>query len=241
MSSKIILKNATITIDNPEKKVVSMRDILLGKTKKITTKEIDILTDINLSIKTGDRIGFLGKNGAGKTSLMRAILQTYPLSSGSIETNGSFLPVLDLGAGMNGELTGRDNIKLMFIYNGKGGDWNLYIERKIIEFSELGDKIDVPIKLYSMGMRARLIFSGTVFQKGDIIILDEAFATGDRDFIKKSYDFMLQKWNEVDIGLTISHDVDEIRKLCNYCYVLDSARIVNQGGVEEMIEFYEKL
>jgi lipopolysaccharide transport system ATP-binding protein len=142
---------------------------------------------------------------------------------------------------MNGELTGRDNIKLMFIYNGKGGDWNLDIERKIIEFSELGDKIDVPIKLYSMGMRARLIFSGTVFQKGDIIILDEAFATGDRDFIKKSYDFMLQKWNEVDIGLTISHDVDEIRKLCNYCYVLDSARIVNQGGVEEMIEFYEKL
>ncbi len=240
--SSISLKNVYVDGKSTFAKFMNLRSLVLKKIPKMKVARIPILKNINLEIKSGDRIGFIGKNGAGKTSLMRAILETYPASSGTVSVEGSFLPILDLGAGLNGELSGRYNIKLMFLYNGKLNQYNQEIEDQIIEFSGIpADKIDIPMKLYSMGMRARLIFSATVFQKGDILIMDEAFATGDKDFITKSYNYMLNKWKEVDIGLTISHNLDEIKELCNYCYIMDSGEIVASGTPNDMIKLYEDL
>lgn len=220
----------------------NVRNFILRGERNIANKTTSILKNINLHLKTGDRVGFLGKNGSGKTSLMRAILQTYPAISGTIKTNGTFLPIMDLGAGCAMELSGRYNVKLLFLYNGNIDQYNKDIEEEIIRFSGIPkDKIETPMKLYSMGMKARLVFSATVFQKGSILLMDEVFATGDKEFIKKSYEYMMKKWKEVDIGITISHNIDEIKKLCDYCYVMSSGEIINQGKTLDMIEFYENL
>ncbi|QED23872.1 ABC transporter ATP-binding protein [Candidatus Deianiraea vastatrix] len=239
--SKISLQNVCVDGKSQFAKFINLRSLILGKMPNLKVERVPILKNINLEIKSGDKIGFIGKNGAGKTSLMRTILGAYPPVSGTVNVTGKCLPILDLGAGLNGELSGRYNIKLLFLYNGNLSQYNKEIEDEIIEFSGISrEKIDVPLKLYSMGMVARLIFSATVFQKGDILIMDEAFATGDKDFIKKSYNYMLKKWKEVDIGLTISHDLEEIEQLCDHCYIVDNGEIVDSGTPSEMIKLYNK-
>ena len=113
------------------------------------------------------------------------------------------------------------------------------IERKIIEFSELEDKIDLPLKTYSSGMIARLAFSSAIFQQPDILLLDEIFAAGDAGFIEKSHKIMKAKWNEVQIAIFVAHSIDEIATLCNKCFIMQKGEIIASGETDEMIEKYQ--
>jgi len=238
--SHIFLKNVNVVGIDATKRVNGLKNILLGRSKgSIIGSYVSILQNISLNIKSGMRIGILGKNGSGKTSLLRTIMGVYPQKNGTVDVKGTILPVLDLSAGIKMELSGRKNIKLLFLYTGRLKDYNIDIEAKIIEFSGISkDKIDMKMKNYSSGMCARLIFSAIIFQHGDIALMDEAFATGDAEFINKSYKYMEKKWNDVDIGITISHNVEEIRKLCDYCYIMENGKISNEGKTNEMIQSY---
>ena len=197
------------------------------------------LNDVSLSVNQGERVGIIGHNGAGKSTLLKLISRITAPSTGSIEMNGRVASMLEVGTGFHPELTGRENIYL----NGAIlGMTKAEIDSKmedIIEFSEVRQFIDTPVKRYSSGMYVKLAFSVAAHLDSEIMIMDEVLAVGDMAFQKKC----LEKMSRVskDQGRTIlyvSHNMNTIRTLCERCIVLDHGTIVFDGNVEEAIALY---
>ena len=197
------------------------------------------LNDVSLSVNQGERVGIIGHNGAGKSTLLKLISRITAPSTGFIEMNGRVASMLEVGTGFHPELTGRENIYL----NGAIlGMTKAEIDSKmedIIEFSEVRQFIDTPVKRYSSGMYVKLAFSVAAHLDSEIMIMDEVLAVGDMAFQKKC----LEKMSRVskDQGRTIlyvSHNMNTIRSLCERCIVLDHGTIVFDGNVEEAIAIY---
>ncbi|NBO24857.1 MAG: ABC transporter ATP-binding protein, partial [Chlamydiae bacterium] len=134
-----------------------------------------------------------------------------------------------------------DNIKISLIYSNRSKAYNSSLVEEILNFAELEDQRNVPLYQYSSGMLARLAFSINIFQKGDILITDEIFATGDAKFINKSRQKMKDLWDNVDIAINVSHDIEDIRILCNFCYVMKRGEIVYSGSTSDAIDYYDKI
>lgn len=239
MEAKIILKDVCVNGIDTHARSSTIRQMLLHK-KSMRAPTIPILKNINFEAKKGDKIGILGSNGSGKSSLLKVISGNYPVHSGSVEVHGKIAPLIEMGAGFDGQSTGRKNIKLSYAYRGKLAEYSEEVEKKIIEFSELEDKIDLPLKTYSSGMVSRLAFSSAIFQQPDILLLDEIFAAGDAGFIEKSYKVMKEKWNEVQIAIFVAHAIDEIANLCNKCFIMQKGEIIAAGETDEMIKKYQE-
>ena len=192
----------------------------------------------NLTLKSGEVVGVIGPNGAGKTTLLKMIAGLLPVDDGSISVNGKVTALLALGAGMHPELSGRENIRYSGILMGMGKS---EIERKmeaIIDFSELADVIDQPLRIYSSGMRSRLMFSVSTAVEPDILIVDEALATGDAYFQQKAQ----RKIREICHGgatvLLVSHNLQEIKAQCTRCIVIRDGAIQFDGDVNNGIDMY---
>lgn len=153
---------------------------------------------------------------------------------------GMVMPLIEMGAGFEGEMTGRYNIKLSYAYRGKLKNYSKEVEDQIIEFSELGEKIDLPLKTYSSGMLARLAFSSAIFQDPDILLLDEIFATGDAGFVEKARAVMRKKVDNVAITIMVSHDDNEFIGLCNRFVLMDGGRVIDEGKQADILEKYRK-
>jgi len=196
------------------------------------------LDKINLSLKVGDRLGILGKNGAGKSTLLKVISRVYRPSSGTVDIEGRVAPIIEVGAGFNPELSGRENIFL----NGAilGIPKKLLLERvdNIISFSELGEFIDMPVKYYSTGMHLRLAFTVATEISPNILILDELYAGGDASFIKKATERLHAFIDKAQILITVAHNSEYIVEFCNRVIVLDHGRIIASGLPEEMCAKY---
>jgi lipopolysaccharide transport system ATP-binding protein len=233
----IILDNVWVEGVDTDRRASSIRQVLFAK-GKLTSNKIAILDDINFSAKDGDRIGIIGKNGCGKSSLLKTIAGIYSISKGRIEVSGRLAPLIEMGVGFDSELSGRQNIKLALCYSGRMADYSVQLEQEIIEFSELKDKIDLPLKTFSSGMVARLAFSTSVLQHPDILLLDEVLATGDAAFVKKSYDFMQKKLDAVSIAIIVNHSNDAIKELCNRCVLMDRGKIICEGTPDDVIKEY---
>ena len=198
------------------------------------------LKDLNFEIKKGDRIGIIGHNGAGKSTLLKILSQVTSPSEGKIRINGKIASLLEVGTGFHPELTGRENIYM----NGSIlGMKKSEIDRKvdsIIEFSEIGEHIDTPVKRYSSGMYVRLAFAVAAHLDSDILIADEVLAVGDAAFQKKA----LGKMNQLSEGegrtvLFVSHNMAQVRNLCNKGIVLKDGRIVRQDNdITKSIDWY---
>lgn len=236
----IKIQNLDVTGIDISKRALSLRSFLLGKGKQGGDDRIPILKKINFEAQPGDRIGLVGKNGCGKSSLLKAIAGIYPPEAGSLEVEGSIAPLIEMGLGFDPELTGRQNIKLGLIYSGRIHEYSIELEEKIINFSELGDNIDLPFKNYSSGMCARLAFSTAVFQKPDVLLLDEVFAVGDSGFLEKSKQFMLNKLEHVPIAIMVNHSRDLVLELCNKCYLMEKGEIIMSGSPADIMNVYEK-
>ena len=216
-------------------------NIFNTKEKKLNSdKKIKILKNINFEAKKGDRIGILGANGCGKTSLLRVIIGTYPPVSGVIEKNGTIVSMVGCGAEFMHTLDAIDNIKLLMIYTNRYHEYSEELLEKILLFAELEEQRNIPLYQYSSGMLARLSFAANIFQSGNILITDEVFATGDSRFIHKSRDKMKDLWNKVDIAITVSHDIEDIKELCTTCYVMQKGEIIYYGATEDAIKFFDK-
>lgn len=238
MTISISIENCSVTSINTMQRADSLRQAFIQK-QSLTSNEISILKNINLHINSGETVAFLGSNGSGKSSLLKLVTGIYPPCSGKVTIHGSVSAIIEMGLGMEPELSGRHNIKLLMLYNNMLHLYNKEVEQQIIDFSELGNKIDLPVKTYSSGMISRLAFSSTIFQKPDILLLDEVFSVGDRMFVEKSLQYMKNKIQSTPITIMVSHNEEEIKNNCNRAVLLKSGQIIFDGNVDEAFSIYK--
>lgn len=197
------------------------------------------LRGIDLTIKKGEAIGIIGGNGAGKSTLLKILSRVTAPTDGEIDINGRITSMLEVGTGFNGEMTGRENVYL----NGAIlGMTKAEIDAKmeqIIEFSEVRDFIDTPVKRYSSGMYVKLAFSVAAHLDSEIMIMDEVLAVGDVKFQQKCLKKMRAAAKEEGrTVLYVSHNMNTIRRLCDRCFVLEQGKVVFEGDVEKAINVY---
>ncbi len=239
MSALIQLQNISVYGIDTHARAATLRQWFTRRAS-LRPVRIPILQDVSFEAKAGDRIALLGANGSGKSSLLKVISGNYPIHAGVRHVEGTIVPLIEMGAGFESEVSGRGNIKLTYAYRGKLREYSRDIEEKVIEFSELGEKIDLPLKSYSSGMASRLAFSSAIFQEPDILLLDEIFATGDAGFTHKSAEAIKAKVNNAAITIIISHNHDEMVNICNRFVLMHQGRIINEGPGREIIRQYRE-
>lgn len=199
-----------------------------------------VLRGVDLEIRRGQAVGILGKNGAGKSTLLRIISNRTVPDAGICETVGDVAILSNLTAGFQSELSGRENISLYAALRGRPANEAREHEAEIIDFSELGEKIDAPFYSYSQGMKLRLGFSITCCMSPDIIIIDETLGVGDREFRKKCLGKLREMRDRTAI-LLASHNAGTIRSFCDSAIVLDSGRVAFSGAPSAALSFFNKL
>jgi ABC-type polysaccharide/polyol phosphate transport system ATPase subunit len=236
----IELKNIDVSGIDMHARASGLRQWLLGRTS-MRPVHIPILRDVSVTITPGQRVGILGHNGSGKSSLLKVISGIYPTQRGERIVQGNIVPLIEMGAGFDPELTGRRNIKLSFAFRGRLREYSRELEERIIDFAELGEKIDLPLKSYSSGMQARLAFASAIFHKPDILLLDEILSTGDAAFVEKSSNFLMTMLEEASITVMVSHTQESIERLCNRCILLDHGRLIADGTPAEVYRTYHAI
>ena len=202
-------------------------------------REFWALRDLNLQIRRGERIGFVGRNGAGKSTLLKIIAGTIAPTEGAVTINGKVHALMELGTGFHPEFTGRENIRAALAYHGLDDAEISERVGEIIDFSELEDFIDQPVKTYSAGMYARLAFSASTSIRPEILIIDEVLGAGDAYFAGKCMDRM-KKLTERD-GVTVlfvSHDISSVQQLCTRAIWIDRGSVVEDGNTVDVAKAY---
>ena len=199
------------------------------------------VNDVSLEIKKGEVVGIIGANGAGKSTLLRMIAGLVSVDSGLIEINGKVTTVLTMGLGIHPEFTGRDNILYSGILTGMTKEEIIRKTPDIVEFCELGEYIDQPIRTYSTGMLARLAFSIAMSVEPEILVVDEALATGDKYFIDKCIERMRGICRSGATILFVSHNLAQINELCERTIIMKHGRIHFNGDPAEAMQRYPSL
>lgn len=238
----IEVNHVDLTFEVVNEKVDSLKEKFIRTIKRDNSKKLKVhaLKDISFKIYKGEKIGIIGYNGAGKSTLLSVITGVYPPDKGFVKTNGNISPMLSLGAGFDYNYSGRKNI---FLNGAVLGYDKEFLESKvdeIIEFSELSEFIDIPIKNYSSGMIAKLGFSIATAVNPDILIIDEVLGVGDVNFYKKSRDKMKSLMEGGTTVLLVSHSVPQIRELCDKAIWIDNGRLREIGEVNEVCDHYLK-
>jgi len=214
---------------------------LFSEIKRIKNSRFLALDNISFSIFDKDVVGIIGKNGAGKSTLLSLIAGVIKPSSGKIKVYGRIAPLLELGAGFHPDLTGYENIILNGILLGMTKKEIMKKIDSIIEFSELGDFIFQPIRIYSSGMLSRLGFSIAVHVNPDILLIDEVLSVGDMKFQEKCINKILEFKKIGKTIVFVSHDIGTVKKLCNRVLVIHNHKLIYDGKVEKGVEIYENL
>ncbi len=241
MPTSVYLENVHVNAVNTMLRARNLKQLILNQSSQSASHIIPILRGVSMEFKEGERVGIVGHNGSGKSSLLKVIAGIYPANTGTVNVYGKVAPLIEMSLGFDREQSGRENIKLGLVYAGRIGDYSQELEQKIIDFIELGENIDRPLKGYSSGMHARLCFAVSIFQNPDILLLDEAFATGDAGFVNKSRKMMIDKFHSVPISVLVSHDSMLIEKLCNRCIWIHEGQIRDDGNPTNIIRDYEAL
>lgn len=206
---------------------------------KIKYEEFWALKNVSFEVERGEVVGIIGHNGAGKSTLLKVISGILKPTGGSLEVHGNVVPMLELGSGFDHDLTGRENI---FLNGSILGYSEKYLKEKyeqIVEFSELGKFIDVPIRNYSSGMLMRLAFSIATVVQPEILIVDEILAVGDAAFQEKSKARMLELMSGGTTVLFVSHSLEQIREMCDRVIWLEHGQIKAIGATKEICDAYE--
>jgi len=220
---------------------LSLLQALKSKQETSNSERYKVAVDrVSFSIQTGDRLGIVGANGAGKSTLLQMITGVSQPSSGNIEVVGHVTSVLTLGVGLREDLSGRENIYIDGEVQGKSrSQINLIID-EIIEFAELGEFIDYPVRTYSTGMKSRLAFSMLVCIEPEILIIDEALSAGDSVFATKATKKIREICNKGKIVILVSHSMATIVEMCDRCIWIDQGQIVMDGNPQEVTSAYLK-
>lgn len=241
--SKVVLRvdHVGMRFNLSAEKVDNLKEYVIKLIKReLKFQEFWALKDVSFELKKGERLGILGFNGAGKSTLLKVIAGVLKATEGSVDIKGKIVPLLELGAGFDPQYTGKENI---FLYGAVLGYSKEFIQEKyeeIVTFSELGDFINVPIKNYSSGMKARLGFSIATIVEPEILILDEVLSVGDAKFRKKSEKKIQAMFDKGVTVLFVSHSLEQVRRLCDRAIILEHGHIIANGNVEEVSNIYEE-
>jgi ABC-2 type transport system ATP-binding protein/lipopolysaccharide transport system ATP-binding protein len=198
------------------------------------------LEDISVRFDSGDRIGLIGHNGAGKSTILRVIAGIYAPTIGEVTRNGKVVPLLDISLGMDDNSTGLQNIRLRGLLLGMTDPEIKAKQQEIAEFCELGDYLDLPIRTYSSGMRVRLAFAISTAVDAEILLLDEVMGVGDASFMHKAQARLADLHRRSEIVILAMHSNTEIRRVCNKVLWMDNGSVRMFGDTEEVVTAYEQ-
>ncbi len=206
--------------------------------KKKNYKEFRAIDDVSFKIEQGEIIGIIGKNGSGKSTILKLITGILTPTEGAIQVNGKISALLELGTGFNMEYTGMENIYLSGTLSGISRQQMEHRVEEIIQFADIGDFIYQPVKNYSSGMFVRLAFAVAINVEPEILIVDEALSVGDAAFQAKCMSKMFKLMNNGTTILFVTHDMSMIKRLCQRCIYLENGKIIAEGHAEELADMY---
>jgi len=235
----IQLKGVSVRYHVSQERIPSFKEYAIRWVKgQINYQDFWALRNIDLEIKKGEVFGIIGPNGAGKSTLLKVVSRVLRPTEGNLRVRGRISPLLELGAGFDPELTGRENVYL----NGAilGHSKQEIDERfdQIVEFAGLRDFIEAPVRTYSTGMYARLGFSVATLKRPEILIVDEILGVGDAEFQTKSFERIQQFQSEGTTILLVSHSLDRVKEMCTRAVWLDHGKIVSLGSADNVVELY---
>lgn len=235
MTAMICLENITVAYRHAVEHIPSFKEFIIRKlSKKVQYEYFHALQNVSLEVKQGEVLGLLGHNGAGKSTLLKVIARVLKPTQGRLRLHGRVFPLLELGAGFDPELTGRENVYLnSSILGFKKADIQKRFDR-IVAFAGLEEFIDTPVRNYSTGMVSRLGFSIATDIQPEILIIDEVLSVGDADFQKKSGDRILSFCQSGTTVLLVSHDLEAIQKICHRVAILDHGKIKAVGNTHDI-------
>lgn len=236
---EIALDVEHVSIDYRDLSHMSLaKSLKQGEIKK--SNIVRAVNDVSFSVHQGEILGIVGRNGSGKTTLLRSIAGIFQPDEGTINTHANRVSLMAIGIGFNGNNTGRENIIKSGMLLGCKYDYVIEHIDEIIEFSELGDFIDRPVRTYSSGMYSKLSFAVTAILDTDIMLVDEVLSVGDERFRKKSFKKMEELMLSDRTVLIVSHATDTLRKFCDKILWINDGHFIMMGETDEVLAEYDK-
>jgi ABC-2 type transport system ATP-binding protein len=235
----IEVKNSSKLFKLPHEKATTIKSSFINFWRRDRGYEMHkALDDASFNIKKGEFFGIVGRNGSGKSTILKLLAGIYIPSAGSIRVNGSLTPFIELGVGFNPELTGRENVYLNGALLGFNRKEMRALYAEIVKFAELEKFMDQKLKNYSSGMQVRLAFSISIKIKSDILLFDEVLAVGDAAFQQKCYDYFEELKNSNTTVILVTHDMTYVRHFCERALLLDNGHIVMIGDSSKVAKKY---
>ena len=236
------IENLTIRFNLASEKISDLKEYFIKLVKReLMFQEFLALKDVTLKVRRGESWGLIGVNGSGKSTLLKSTCGILKPYKGSIRINGNIAPLIELGAGFDYNMTARENIFLNGTVLGHSRKFMQEHFEEIVDFAELHEFLDVPIKNFSSGMQARFGFAIATMVRPDILVVDEILSVGDYQFQQKCYRRMEEMLSGGTTLLYVSHDIESVRKLCDHAIWLDKGHVVKSGLVEEVCDEYMKI
>ncbi len=237
----VAIEDATVRYRVPRERYRTLKEFAIRRVQgKVQFEELLALNNVSLEVRKGEVFGLIGANGAGKTTLLRLVARVMRPTSGRIIVRGRVAPLLAMGAGFHPELTGRENV---FLNGSLLGYTRRQIEERfdqIVDFAELRDFIDAPLRTYSSGMMARLGFAVATAEMPDVLIVDEVLSVGDIAFQEKSNARIRQFREQGATILLVSHGMENIRSMCSRAAWLDHGKLIQAGAANDVVNQFEK-
>jgi lipopolysaccharide transport system ATP-binding protein len=221
--------------------VETLMQLARNRARTAPLKDIHALKNVSAEIRTGERVALLGHNGAGKSTFLKSIAGLYPISSGSLNVDGTVRSLFDISLGFEPDATGRSNILYRGLLMGLHPQYIKDRQQEIVDFADLGEFIDYPLATYSTGMQVRLAFAISTFVGGDILLLDEVVGAGDAAFMLRAKTRIEQLVRESEILVLASHDLNAVASLCTRGLVFHHGELAYDGPVGQAIESYRRL
>ena len=222
-------------------RISSIKEYAIAKvTRKLEYNEFEALKHVSFDVRRGEVVGLIGHNGAGKSTMLKVISGILKPTEGSVTVRGNIAPMLELGSGFDFDMTGRENIFLNGAILGYSKEFLESKYQEIVDFSEIGQFMDMPLRNYSSGMIARLAFSIATVVVPEILIVDEVLSVGDADFQDKSRRRMMELMSGGTTVLFVSHSLQQIRQMCTKVVWLEHGEVQRFGDVTEICDEYER-